>query len=610
MPVFIKLHLQIAAVFRTVFLLVVISVLDSASAFAGGSAIQFTVRMEHPENHQFQVEMIYGKPNASELIFTMPAWTPGYYQMLDFAKQVDGLTATNEHGETLPCEKVNKNSWRVENQDAAKVILNYDVICEREFVATPWLDEERAYIIPGALFLYPKDEIKSPVQIKIEPGNGWKDVATGLEKVGDSGFVFSADNYDVLYDSPLLIGDLKSLPSFDVKGIPHYFVGYKMGKFEEQAFMDDLKKVIEAAAEIIGDIPYEQYTFIGIGPGRGGIEHLNSTSVSFTGDGLNSRQERLRILSFLAHEYFHHYNVKRIRPIELGPFDYEKENRTNLLWVSEGLTVYYEYLVMTRAGLFTEDDLLQALQNDLLAVERSPGRLFQTLAESSYETWSDGPFGRIDDEVNKTISYYQKGPVVGWLFDFKIREATGNTKSMDDVMRRLYTDFYKGRKRGFTEDELRVVLEETAGEPMDSLFDYIYTTKALDYNKYLSGGGYQVDTTVQTLSGAWFGASVNIENDSVFIGSVEWQSPAWDAGLRKNHCLVSSEGFSPKKLRPVLQNVGAGDTVWLEVQSDGGLKKIPVILKQKKERSFKISSIDELTTSEQALREKWLSGNK
>jgi predicted metalloprotease with PDZ domain len=197
------------------------------------------------------------------------------------------------------------------------------------------------------------------------------------------------------------------------------------------------------------------------------------------------------VFNFLAHEYFHHYNVKRIRPIALGPFDYQRPNRTHLLWVSEGLTVYYEYRLVRLAGLMRDTDLLHDFQSNIAAYESKPGRLRQTLAQSSWDTWDDGPLGGNPDS---TISFYDKGPVVGLLFDLAIRHATGNQRGLDDVMRRLYNEFYLERRRGFTDAEFRQVCEAVAGEPLPELFDYVYTVKEPDYAKYLAYGGLGIDT--------------------------------------------------------------------------------------------------------------------
>ena len=257
-----------------------------------------------------------------------------------------------------------------------------------------------------------------------------------------------------------------------------------------------LEKAVKVAVDIIGDIPYQQYTFIGIGPGRGGIEHLNNTTVSFDGSGLDSPEGMNRMMSFLTHEYFHHYNVKRIRPFELGPFDYDKGNRTNLLWHSEGLTVYYEYLILKRAGLIDEETMLSHLAEIVDDFENDPGRFYQSLSQASYNTWEEGPFGTRGTGPDKSISVYTKGAIVGMLLDFEIRFASGNKNSLDDVMRSLYWKYYKGEERGFTDAEFQQACEQAAGVSLTNLFEYVYTTKELDYEKYLGQVGLRIDRQV------------------------------------------------------------------------------------------------------------------
>jgi predicted metalloprotease with PDZ domain len=274
--------------------------------------------------------------------------------------------------------------------------------------------------------------------------------------------------------------------------VPHRFVGYALGEFDRGQFIDDLRAVVEAGTQIIGDIPYKHYTFLGIGPGRGGIEHANSTAVPFSGIGAD-RASRSRTLAFLAHEYFHHYNVKRIRPIALGPFDYDRPNVTDMLWVSEGFTSYYEYLMLVRSGRMTPQELLDALTRTIAAVENNPGRLFQSATASSRDTWTQGPFGRGSSGVRRTISYYDKGLVLGLLLDFRIRHDTQNRKSLDTAMRTLYQRYYKKLGRGWTDAEFRRTCEETAGGGLADFFEYATTTREIDYDRYLAYGGLRLE---------------------------------------------------------------------------------------------------------------------
>ena len=422
---------------------------------------------------------------------------PGYYQLMHYAAAVENFSTKDKQNSPA---KINDNSWQISNIKNKAFTVSYDVKATKAFVANCFLDSTHAYIIGAGLFMYAEGYINNPVSVKINIPAQWKNIATGLEPVAGKTNEFSAPDFDILYDCPLLIGNLEELPSFDVKGIKHRFIGYKMGDFDRVKFMNNLQKIVETAVNIIGDIPYKKYTFIGIGPGRGGIEHLNNTTVSFDGKGLNTAAGMNTTMVFLAHEYFHHYNVKRIRPFELGPFDYDKANRTNLLWISEGLSVYYEYLIAKRAGISDEQTLLNNFEKNFNAVENNPGRLHQSLTQASYETWGDGPFGKQGKDADKSISYYDKGPLVGLILDFSIRHATENKKSLDDVMQFLYYHYYKKLQRGFTEAEFQQACEAVAGISLTNVFEYVYTTKEPDYNSALAYAGLttEVSTNAET----------------------------------------------------------------------------------------------------------------
>lgn len=570
------------------------------------STILFYISMERPTEHTFHVTMQCNGFHSGSLDLKLPVWTPGYYQRLDFANYIVNFRVADSRGKDLKWEKISGNTWRVNNSES--IILDYDVKTLRSFVATPYLDGDRAYLLPAGLFLFPAGRIQHPVTIVIRPYDDWNNIATGLDSVKGKRYTYFASNYDVLYDCPLLVGHLEEFPPFWVKGILHRFIAYKAGDFDRTAFMNDLKKIVETATSLMGDIPYKHYTFIGIGPGAGGIEHLNSTTVSFNGSGQTSPQTRVRTYFFLAHEYFHNYNVKRIRPIELGPFDYDSGSRTKMLWVSEGLSVYYEYLIVKRAGLCSEEEVLNALRSNIMAYEDKPGRLYQSLEQASYETWTDGPFGRTGDDVNKTISYYDKGPVVGMLLDFKIRHETKNKKSLDDVMRTLYKEFYQQKKRGFTENEFKEVAERIAGVSLAEVFSYTSTVKNLDYKKYFDYAGLDIDTTLKEIPGGWFGIATRTRNDSVIVAAVDWESPAWNAGLRQRDVILEVDGTKAvqQPIENVLKNKSPGDKIALVVFQNSKKKDVTVALSKKMERSFQITPQPSTDNLQKAIMESWL----
>jgi predicted metalloprotease with PDZ domain len=471
-------------------------ILFSVQAPAQVPGIQFTVSVPDPASHTYHVKLSTGGWKRDTLYFKMPNWTPGYYQLMNYGADVQGLEAS---GSGVAVQQVNSNTWRVTGTRNKSFALDYTILTKRSFVASSYVDTARAYLLPANSFLYVESALQLPVTVHVQRGKQWNRIATGLAVDAANGGVFRAADFDELYDCPILIGNLEELPSFNVNGANHRFIGYKLGEFDKPGLMRKLEKMITAATNLFGDVPYKEYTFIAIGPGRGGIEHANNTTVSFDGKNLHTAAGMNTMLNFLAHEYIHHFNVKRIRPFELGPFDYEKENRTNQLWISEGLTVYYEYIVLKRAGLASEETMLANLEGNLNAHERNTGRLHQSLVQASYKTWREGPFGTQGDEKGKTISYYDKGPLVGMLLDLAIRQSTANKKSLDAVMRYLYQRYYQQLKRGFTEAEFREACELTAGSSLAELFEYVYTTKELDYNTYLQFGGLQLDRSGERL---------------------------------------------------------------------------------------------------------------
>ena len=582
----------------------------SISVPAQKSSLSYTVRMDNPEWHFFQVQLACKGIKKEFIDFKMPAWTPGYYQKMDYTKYLERLKATDETGNELKWEKPNDNTWRVFTKNTNSVNLAYEIKTVRSFVATPYVDETRAYILPAGVFLYIDKMINHPVRVTVVPDAKWNRVATGLDSIQGKKFTYTAPDFDILYDSPFLVGNLEELQPFYIRGVKHRFIGYKLGDFDKAEFIVDLKKIVDAAVNVIGHVPYKHYTFIAIGQGPGGIEHLNNTTFGFNGNNFDKRESYIRTLHFLAHEYFHHYNVKRIRPIELGPFDYDKGSRTKMLWVSEGLSVYYEYLVVRRAGVSTDAELLNALRGNIAAYENKPGKRYQTLEQASYETWSDGPFGRTGDEVNKTISYYDKGPVVGLVFDFKIRQATNNKKSLDDVMRFLYKEYYQKKKRGFTEEELENAFESVAGVSLDEEFEYVTTTKELDYPKYFNYAGLKIDTSTLVLPAAYLGITLRERTDTAFVSAVDYESPAWNSNLRRGQQVlkINGEKATVDLFNKVVDAAGPGDKISLTVLSNNELNNIEIVFEKKKDRPFITATIGDPDPLQKQILEGWLKG--
>jgi len=566
-----------------------------AASFALGQkpegTMAFTVSMEQPNTHYYHVVFRGEGMKDKTQDFKMPVWTPGYYQIMDYARNVLNFRAEDGPGNPLAWEKTAKNTWRVKSGKDASITVSYDVYAFNRSVADSYLDDERGFISPTGVFMHVAGRIQHPVTVTVRPYQNWTRVSTGLDPVEGRPNTFFAPDFDILYDCPILIGNQEIL-RFEVQGIPHVFAGINLGTIDRAKFTADLKRMVESAVTLIGEIPYRHYTFLAIGPGGGGLEHLNSTALTFNASGLTSPAGYKRWLSFVSHEYFHHYNVKRIRPIALGPFDYDRENYTNLLWVSEGISVYYEDVILNRAGLLSRDEVLERFQSSIARFENGSGHLFQSATESSFDTWMKF-FSRGGNTANTTISYYDKGAALGMLLDFKIRNETKNQKSLDDVMRTLYRKFYKEKKRGFTDQEFREVCESEAGGSLSEIFEYASTVKGIDYPRYFAYAGLDIDVQPRELAGAWFGAAAQDQNGNLMILNVEMDSPALQAGLSVQDEIIALDGtrVTSRTMSEMLNSRKAGDKVRVLISRRNAIREVEVVLGKKTERNFRIKPL-------------------
>lgn len=568
-----------------------------------------SVSMPRPNTHYVHVEFRCDSIRSEILDFKLPVWTPGYYIVMDYAKNVQNFSARDGTGQPLDWQKISKSTWRVKSGNSSPLVVSYDVYAFAKSVVEVEgsLDDGQAFLSPTSLFLYVAGRLQHPVTVTVVPPPGWERISTGLEPVPDRPGTYLAPDFDVLYDSPILIGNQEVL-RFEVRGIPHEFVGRNLGSFDRDRFVADLKAMVESAAKIFGEIPYTHYTFMAIGPGRGGLEHLNSQAITFDGGKLNTPAEYKRVMSFISHEYFHHFNVKRIRPIALGPFDYERENYTNMLWVAEGLTVYYEDQVLRRSGFYTPEEYLERLHSVIAKLENGSGHRFTSATDASFAAWS-GYFNLNEHQLNTGVSYYDKGCILGTLLDFAIRHETKNRKSLDDVMRTLYQVFYKEKKRGFTDREFRQVCEDAAGTSLYEIFDlYASSTAEIDYKKYFARAGLEIDVEAREQPGAYLGAQTEERDGAPVISRVEPDSPAAEAGLMIQDEVLAFDTVrvTGRKLNEILTSQKPGEKVRILIARRGRTREIEAAPAKKTERSFRITPMKSPDPLQAAIRKDWL----
>lgn len=446
--------------------------------------------MPEPHSHLLRVDVEVDDA-AGPVRLVMPSWTPGSYLIREFPRNVQEFAAADGAGTPLRWEKTDKNTWQVDAPADGRLRASYAVYANEITVRTSHLDASHAYVNGASVFMYAEGRERGPLEVRIDAPEGWRTTTALPQREGEP--VFTAANYDELVDSPFEIGT-HALYEWEMDGLPHRLAVWGRGNLDGERLVADTKKIIAAEKHLFGSLPYPGYTFIlHLTPGGyGGLEHKNSTSLladrwAFRGN------EYEGFLGLVAHEFFHLWNGKRIRPAALGPFDYTRENYTRDLWVVEGFTTYYTDLMLRRAGLITVNRYLEKLGEIISRFQALPGRAVQTLADSSFDTWIK--FYRPDAHTpNAQISYYQKGGLVALLLDLKIRASTAGERSLDDVLRLLWERF-GARDAGFPEGEVERVASEVCGTDLLEFFDRaLRTTEELEYGDLLAAAGLQLKT--------------------------------------------------------------------------------------------------------------------
>jgi len=447
--------------------------------------IQYTFRVVDPDKHIAGVEARIPTGGRATIDLMMPVWTPGYYVVEDYAGRVQNLVARGPGGDTLAVAKPKPNRWQVQTAGAPVISLSYTLVAQGRSVTSNWVDADLGVINGGAAFVTLAEQARRPHEVRLEMPPTWKQSASGLEPApGGQPNHYRAADFDTLADSPIVAGDL-TLTEFTVDGSTHVVADAgQHSQWNSRAGAEKLERMVKETRTFWGFLPFKRYVFLNVfRQGGGGLEHSNSTLLTSSpkmtepGNGW---------LAFVAHEYFHAFNVERLRPVELGPFDYEAPPRTSSLWLSEGGTTYFANLLLARAGLISTDEFLGSMSSAIASLQKSPGRLLQSLEQSSLEVWTNSNSGVGANA--KTVSYYVKGNVVAFLLDAHIRRVTDGRKSMDDVMRIAFERY--GGERGFTAGELRSVVEQVAGRRAKAWWaKAIESPGELDYGEMLGWYG-------------------------------------------------------------------------------------------------------------------------
>lgn len=493
--------------------------------------IRYTLRFPAPHTHYVEVEAVYPTGGRPQVDLFMAVWTPGSYLIREYQRHVEELTASGPGGAELAVVKPAKNRWRVQTGGAPAITVRYRLYGREMTVRTNWIESSFAMLNGAPTFISLVGGLARPHDVRIQLPPSWTTSSTALSPVAGQPHTYRAADFDTLVDSPIVLGN-SVRREFTVAGTRHVVVVEGDPAFFDVARATaDTQKIVEAGGRVMGgrfDYPY-YYALNLIVEAGGGLEHANSFLVMANRFTTRSRRAYINYLMLVAHEHFHAWNIKRLRPVELGPFDYEGENYTRALWIAEGFTDYYAGLLVARPGIATRDEYLEELSSQIAAVQTTPGRLVTSADLSSFDTWIK-QYRPDENTPNTTINYYPKGAVIAFLLDARIRRATGGARSLDDLMRLAY-ERYSGAK-GYTLEQFYQTASEVAGTDLRAWFAHAAeSTDELDYSEALDWFGLRFHPVDPRVGRPWLGATTRDDGGRLVVSQVRRGTPALAAGV-------------------------------------------------------------------------------
>lgn len=599
------------------------------------SSITYRLAMSRPASHLFEVSIEVELPQhfaAESLDFQVAKWAPGRYAVFDFAKNVQEVQAVpvicpaNANCDTplLPVIRVDDQTWRVAVPGGKSLTFSYKVFGNDLSGTFSQLNSRHANFNGGNLFMYVVNHKPDPVKLVINPPEKWRIVNGRTDRVDQREWEFP--NWDILIDTPTEIAPDWTQDDFQVDGRQYHVVVHSLGNEggKRPALVRDIEKIVRAETSMWGPPEFEAYTFLihfaADDHSGDGMEHLTSTQIIEPGALADSGTSE-DTLGTVAHEFFHVWNVKRLRPLGLGPWDFTRPANTRGLWVAEGFTNYYGHLMLRRAGLWDDGRFLQREGLTITGIENAPGSHLQSAEESSLiaSFIDDAPHAQSTNLANTSISYYPKGELIALVLDLLIRGKTNGKASLDDVMRRMYEEFYLKssnnsyylRGRGYTPEDLERVASEVSGFDLHDFFRrYVFRTEVLPYDEAFGYVGLRV---LRPAAPQARNAGLLIDGSAqlVRVQAVRNNSPAEEAGLQRDDTIVSIGGVAakPDSWLTTLNRYKPGDRVPLTVKRDRQTIQTDLILGAPERFDYRIEEKKDATAEQKQLRAGWLKGN-
>lgn len=573
--------------------------------------VLFTLSFPEPQTHYVKVDMeLESRANSLEL--RMPVWAPGSYLVRDFSRNVEQLQAVDASGKNATIVRTAKNGWKFTGIQPGKVKVSYQVYAFELTVRTSFIDAEHAYLNGTSIFLFATANQKEPQVVKVRPHPSWKKISVALDPINAGNpWELRASDYDVLVDSPFEIGNHETF-SFTAAGIPHEVALFGEGNHNIDRLKKDMARIVEEATSVFGENPCSRYLFIihNLASGGGGLEHLNSTTLQTGRWSYSSESSYNGFLSLVAHEYFHLWNVKRLRPVPLGPFDYNAENYTSLLWIAEGFTAYYDDLIVRRCGFTGESEYLKTLAGNISYSDNIRGRAYQTLAESSFDAWIKF-YKPSENSNNSTVSYYTRGAALAALLDLSIRRNTAGKKSLDDVFREMYQLYYKKLNRAYEEQEFVEMVNRVTGMNYSEFFrNFVRGKEKFDFRAELTAFGLELRDLNEGAGIPWLGINTNMSGGKLSVSSIDRGSPAWNAGINVNDELIAVDQYRlGDDLNRFLNGKAPGDKISMLISRNGYVQRYELQLAPGPFVKYAIERAKEVREEQKAMLKSWLKIN-
>ncbi|MBI4875496.1 MAG: M61 family metallopeptidase [Acidobacteria bacterium] len=583
--------------------------------------IRYTVRFPRPHTHYLEVAASVPAGRPSVELF-MAVWTPGSYLVREYSRNVEDFQARTPEGRPLAWTKTRKNRWRIESGGAPRIEVSYRVYARELSVQGNWVDAEFAMLNGAPNFVTLAGAEKRPYEVKLELPPAWRKSISGMHS-GGAPHTYVAADFDELLDCPIYAGNAP-IHEFEVDGKKHHLVNEGEGPmWDGPASARDAARIVAEYNRQWGGLPYDRYVFFNLLlESGGGLEHKNSTwlgasrwaygntqdppeSAPGSGEARSRTPNRLSWLGLVSHEYFHVWNVKRLRPAELGPFDYENEVYTRSLWLAEGVTSYYGPLALRRAGLSARDQYLRSLSGTIAQLQTAPGRLAAPVESLSYDAWIK-LYRPNENSTNTGISYYTKGAVIGFLLDAKIRKASNGARSLDDVMKDAFARY--GGARGYTPGEFRAL----AGAEFGPWFrKALETTEELDYSEALDWYGLRFKTEPQRPGAApriLTGIATSAASGRIRVTGLRRGTPGYDSGLNVDDEILAVDGYRvrPEQWPARLAGYKPGETVEVLVARRDRLMNIALAIVADQPASWSLEVRPDATEEQKAHRKAWL----